>query len=280
MAGSGDHEMTDMQVRGAHCTVNGVRLHYLDFRAGGEGVPILILPGITSPAATWAFVAKHLARDRRVVVADIRGRGLSENRPGLSYGLDDYAADALGMIAAADLDQPVILGHSMGARIAIRLAATRPHSACAVILADPPLTGPGRPPYPTPVVSYLKAHAAASNGASVEQFRPLNPSWSDDQIATRLKWLPTCAVEAIRATHDNFHAEDIHADLPHILCPAMLIRAANATVVTSEGAAEVLSLLRHGVVETISAGHMIPWDNLVEFLDIVNRFLSISDARL
>ena len=263
MAGRGDSGMSAVKVRGAHCIVNDVRLHYLDFSGGG--IPMLILPGITSPAATWAFVAQHLARDRRIIVADIRGRG---------YSLDAYAADALGMIAAAGLDRPIILGHSMGARIAIRLAATHPDAARALIMADPPLTGPGRPPYPTAIESYLAAHAAASNGATIEQFRPFNPGWSDDQIARRLKWLPTCAVEAIRATYDNFHAEDIHADLPHILCPAVLIRAENAAVVTPEGEAEVASLLPRGTMRTIAAGHMIPWDNLGDFLDIVRAFVN------
>ncbi|MEO8721954.1 MAG: alpha/beta hydrolase [Sphingobium sp.] len=234
---------------------------------------MLVLPGITSPAATWLFVARHLASDRRVVVADIRGRGLSDSRPGLGYGLDDYVADALGMIAAIGLERPIILGHSMGARIAIRLAATSPTVPVALILADPPLTGPGRTAYPTPIESYLSAHTAASNGASIDQFRLLNPSWSDDQIALRLEWLPTCCIEAITQTHANFHSEDIHTDLPKITCPTLLIRAANANVVTPEGAAEVVALLRQGRVEAVTAGHMIPWENLPEFLAIVRRFL-------
>ena len=275
MAGSGDiRAVADLTVRGAHCTVNGVRLHYLDFDTGGQGIPMLVLPGITSPAATWSFVARDLASDRRVVVADIRGRGLSDSRPGLGYGLDDYAADALGMIAAAGLRRPVILGHSMGARIGIRLAARNPSAVAALILADPPLTGPGRPPYPTPLSSYLRAHEAASRGATIESFRAFSPGWDDERVAARLEWLPTCSVEAIKATHAHFHSEDIHADLPMVACPTLLMRAAAAAVVTSEAAAEVMALLRVGTVDTVAAGHMIPWDNLPDFLRSIRSFLT------
>ena len=191
----------------------------------------------------------------------------------MTYRLDDYTADALGMIEAVALGRPVILGHSMGARIAIRLAATHPGSTTALILADPPLTGPGRRPYPTPLESYLTAHAAASRGATIDEFRLLNPTWSDEQIALRLEWLPTCDVEAIAQTYAYFHSEDIHTDIANIACPALLIRAANAHVVTPEDAAEVVTLLKNGAVEEVAAGHMIPWENLPGFLEPIERFL-------
>lgn len=65
--------------RGAHCMANGIRLHYLEFHSGPDQTPILLLPGITSPAMTWSFVAERLATTHRVFALDIRGRGLSES---------------------------------------------------------------------------------------------------------------------------------------------------------------------------------------------------------
>src|SRR3569623_3517510 len=110
---NGPRGNTEVDVRGMHCLSNGVRLHYLDFNHAAPGTPILLLPGITSPAATWAFVARRLSASRRVVVPDIRGRGLSDSGPGLGYSLDDYAGDTLGLIAAAGLQRPIVIGHSM-----------------------------------------------------------------------------------------------------------------------------------------------------------------------
>ena len=261
-----------LPMRSAHCMANGIRLHYLDFNSEAAGTPILVLPGITSPAATWAFVARRLAEERRVVVPDIRGRGLSENRPGLGYGLDDYAGDAAGLIEAVGLGRAIVIGHSMGARIATRMAAAT-DLVTRLILVDPPLSGPGRASYPTPIESYLTAHAAASRGATIEEFRAFTPAWTEEQIALRLEWLPTCSIEAIVRTYENFHVEDIFADFPKLTCPTLLMYAKLARVVTPEAAAEVASLLRNGQVVGVKAGHMIPWDNLEDFLDVTWQFL-------
>ncbi|MDQ0346711.1 alpha/beta fold hydrolase [Ancylobacter vacuolatus] len=259
--------------RGAHCLANGIRLHYLDFNPDAAGAPILLLPGITSPAATWAFVAQPLAATRRVIVPDLRGRGLSESRAGLGYALEDYAQDALELVDGLGLRQPVILGHSMGARIAIRLAARSSGVVSRLVLVDPPLSGPGRAPYPTPLSSYLTAHEAASRGATVEAFRPLTPGWSDPQIALRLQWLPTCSVEAITRSHAGFHEEDIFPDLPFLDVPTLLVFALRAKVVSADAASEMVRRMPNGRAIGIDAGHMIPWDNLDDFLTAIAAFL-------
>jgi N-formylmaleamate deformylase len=258
---------------GAHCTVQGIRLHYLEFGVQNKQPPILLLPGITSPAITWAFVAERLAASHRVVVPDIRGRGLSESRPGLGYTLDDYATDAHGLIQALGLGQLIVVGHSMGARIAARLAATHNQIVSKLVLVDPPLSGPDRPPYPTPLSSYLSAIEAASHGATIEEFRTFTPTWTDEQISLRLEWLPTCSVEAVTQTHRNFHEEDVFPDFPRIGCPTLLIYAAKAKVVSPEQAAEIAALLPNGKAVPVQAGHMIPWDNLHDFLSAVRDFV-------
>lgn len=269
------HSNLQVSVRGMHCLANGIRLHYLDFNHTAPGAPVLLLPGITSPAATWAFVAQRLAVSRRVIVPDIRGRGLSESGPGLGYSLDDYARDALDLIGAVGLQDPIVIGHSMGARIAARLVATSPDAVAKLVLVDPPLSGPGREPYPTPLSSYLSAREAASRGATVEQFRSYTPTWTDDQIALRIQWLPTCSVEAITETHKNFQEEDIFPDFPKLSCPTLLVHAMRAKVIVPEMAAEVGQLLPNGQVVGVQAGHMIPWDNLEEFLDVTERFIAV-----
>ena len=54
-----------------------LRLHVLDY--GGAGVPLVVLPGITSPAITMDFVARELTDLVRPIVVDVRGRGLSDS---------------------------------------------------------------------------------------------------------------------------------------------------------------------------------------------------------
>lgn len=261
--------------RGAHCMANGIRLHYLEFYSDRNAPAILLLPGITSPAVTWSFVAERLASTHRVFVLDIRGRGLSESRSGLSYRVDDYAQDARAFVETLSLERPVVIGHSMGARIAARLGATAQTLPSKLVLVDPPLSGPGRTPYPTPLSNYLNAIEAASRGASIDEFRRFTPTWTDEQIALRLEWLPTCSVEAVTQSHRLFHEEDIFPDFPRLICPTLFIYAAKATVVTPDQAKEIGFLLPNGRTVPVAAGHMIPWDNLQDFLGAMKPFLEM-----
>src|ERR1700736_1675494 len=76
-------------------TSGSIRLHVLDY--GGDGVPVLIVPGITSPAISMDFVARELTGLVRPIILDARGRGFSDDGP--SYSLEDYAADTEAVIS-------------------------------------------------------------------------------------------------------------------------------------------------------------------------------------
>lgn len=263
--------MTRPTRQGRHVIANGVRLHYV--RLGAGRPPLVLLPGITSPAATWEFVAERLATRNDVYVLDNRGRGLSQGGAGLGHRLDDYAADTEGMIRAVGLDRPAILGHSMGARIAIRLAARRPAAIGKLVLADPPVSGPGRRPYPIPIEFYLDSIRAVSRGLGYEEMKKGLP-WSDEHLEMRMEWLPTCDETAIVESHKSFHEEEIHADLPKINAPTFLIYAERGGTVSEDDAEELVrSIANARKLRIDGAGHMIPWDRLDAFVEAVHGFL-------
>ncbi|MGH2967573.1 MAG: alpha/beta fold hydrolase, partial [Solirubrobacteraceae bacterium] len=107
-------------------------LHVLDY--GGDRPPLLVLPGITSPAITWDFVVAELRDLVRPLVMDLRGRGLSD--VGTGYRAGDFASDAASAITELGLRRPLVLGHSLGARIAAALAASGDVSLAGVTLVD------------------------------------------------------------------------------------------------------------------------------------------------
>ena len=131
---------------GGHVVANNIRLHYL--RYGGKGQPLILIPGITSPAITWGFVAEKLASYFDVYVLDVRGRGLSSSGDHLQYDTDTCAQDILAFVKQLDLKDYVLVGHSMGARFAIRCAALKPEGLKKIVLIDPPVSGPNRRAYP------------------------------------------------------------------------------------------------------------------------------------
>ena len=250
---------------------NGLRLHFLDYGDRAKP-PLVIVPGITSPAITWEFVALELAPDRRVLTMDVRGRGLSD--VGSSFTLGDYAGDLAAALPALGLERPAILGHSMGARIAAAFGAAHPQLRGPLIIADPPLSGPGRPPYPTPLEPFLESIRQARDGATADDMRPYFPTWTDEQLALRAAWLATCDPTAVAATHRLFHEEDFFEHWPRLAAPTLFVWGGASPVVGEAGAAEVAAANRDAeVVELPNAGHMLPWDDLDGFLDIVRRFL-------
>ncbi|CUA99273.1 alpha/beta fold hydrolase [Pannonibacter indicus] len=256
--------------RGYNVHANGIRQHLVHH--AGNGPSLLLIPGITSPAVTWGFVAERLAEAFDVHVLDVRGRGLSE-AGALDYSLDAMAEDAIAVAEAAGLGKPVVLGHSMGARTAIRAARKAPEAFSGLVLVDPPVSGPGRRAYPSAWNWYEESILMAQKGCSGEDMRRFCPTWTDEQNALRAEWLHTCQLDAIRTAYDGFHTDDIHADLPHLRLPMRLVVAGGAAVIGKEDIAEICQLspgIEVMIVE--KAGHMIPWDDLEGFLSAVMDF--------
>ena len=105
-------EPTPSFLYGKHIRANGIRQHYLRF--GGTGPALILVPGIASPAAMWAFVASRVCEHFDVYVLDVRGRGLSEAGDHLDYGLDACAQDIVALAEQLGLTGYTILGHSDG----------------------------------------------------------------------------------------------------------------------------------------------------------------------
>jgi N-formylmaleamate deformylase len=260
---------------GANISANGIRQHYL--RYGGERPgrdPVVIVPGITSPAVTWGFVGERFGREFDTYILDVRGRGLSEASAALDYGLDAQASDVVAFAQALGLARYAIIGHSMGGRIAIRAARSRPSGLTRMVMIDPPVSGPGRRPYPAKLEWYIDSMELSRRGADIEAMRPFAPTWTADQLRLRAEWLHTCDQRAVLASFDSFHRDDIHADMPRIAVPALLMVAGRGDVVRGDEIDEIRNLLPTVEVAHVpGAGHMIPWDDEAGFYRAFGDFL-------
>jgi N-formylmaleamate deformylase len=263
---------------GAQVFANGIRQHYLRYggSTGGraERDAVLLIPGITSPAVTWGFVGERFGRHFDTYVLDVRGRGLSEASDTLDYSLDAQAADAIAFAAALGLRRYAIVGHSMGARIGIRAAAQQPQGLTRLVAVDPPVSGPGRRPYPAQLSWYVDSIRLARRGISLEQMRDFCPTWSESQLRLRAQWLHTCDERAIVTSFEAFQTDDIHADLRRVAVPMLLLTAERGDVVLPADVAE-LRLLQPALEDrrVSAAGHMIPWDNEEGFYAAFASFL-------
>ncbi len=259
---------------GGHVRANGIRQHYL--RYGGSGEPLVVIPGITSPAITWGFVGERFGQKYDTYILDTRGRGLSEVPADADYSLDTYAKDAAEFAAALKLTRYRLLGHSMGGRIGARMGRLYGERLVRLALVDPPLSGPGRRPYVKDLAFYLDAiHAARAGLADVEGVRRTYPGWTEAQLHTRAEWLHTCDDVAIEKSLRGLNEEDIHGDLSSIKVPTQLLVAGKGGVIDDADIAEVRKLFPSIQVRRIDhCGHMIPFDDLEAFLAEVEGFLS------
>ncbi len=265
----------DLDASGAESRMveaGGVSLHALDF--GGAAPPVLVLPGITSPAITWEFVARELAGSVRPVVADLRGRGLSGVPQDGSHAIEDYADDAAALIDGLGLNRPIVLGHSFGARIGAALAVRHPGAAGSLVLVDPPLSGPGRDPYPTSLEAFLGQLAEAQAGTTADAVAAHWPSWPRRELELRARWLATCDETAIVETYRGFETDDFLDWWRVLPTPALFVHGGLSPVVTEAGTRELAQIRKDIPIATVpDAGHMIPWDNLPGFVAAVEGFL-------
>lgn len=265
-------------VRGGNVAANGIRQHFLRFGgATGERITrptVILIPGITSPAITWAFVGEVLGERFDTFVLDVRGRGLSSASQDLDYSLDAQADDVAALVGALGLQHFSLVGHSMGARIAAR-AATRINKGLeSVVLIDPPVSGPGRRPYPGQLPWYVDSMALARDGTDAEGMRKFCPTWTEEQLQLRAEWLHTCDERAVRASYEGFHCDDFFEDAARLEVPVLLMTAERGDVVRDEDVAA----LQHATPSMLhtrvpDAGHMIPWDNPEDFYAAFGSFL-------
>jgi N-formylmaleamate deformylase len=262
-------------ITGGHIRANDIRQHYLHFP--GRGPKVVIVPGIVSPAILWSHVGEWLAGCCDCFVLDVRGRGLSEAGQHLDYGVDACADDLSAFVREMNLAPAIVLGHSMGARIALRAAARTPGFLRSLVLLDPPTSGPGRRRYPIAAERTLDLLRAAHRGEAMAALRasPAAP-WPEELQRLRAEWLSTCDERAVHAAYEDFHGQDMFADLARTKVPVSLICAGQGGVVSDDDAQE-MRRLRPGldVVRLAGVGHQMQAEDFGAFsralLEVLRR---------
>ncbi|KQV62055.1 MULTISPECIES: alpha/beta fold hydrolase [unclassified Caulobacter] len=118
----------------------GLPLHARDYAAVGETekLPVICLHGLTRNARDFEDLAPRIAATgRRVLAADVRGRGLSARDPNpMNYHPGTYAADVISLLAAAGIERAVFVGTSMGGLVTMVLTSIKPEAIAAAVLND------------------------------------------------------------------------------------------------------------------------------------------------
>jgi len=108
---------TKLEMRHSFVSVDGMRLHWAELGEATQRVPVVLLHGLNDSYLSWKRVAPALAMDRRVLMPDLPGYGLSE-RPNASYALQWHARVMAKWLEAVGLEKVDIVGHSFGGGVA------------------------------------------------------------------------------------------------------------------------------------------------------------------
>jgi pimeloyl-ACP methyl ester carboxylesterase len=110
--------------------VNGHRVAYLD---EGHGPPVILLHGFGGSMWQWEYQQTALSQHLRIITPDLLGSGLSD-KPAIDYRPDEMLAFLVGFMDALQIPQAVLVGHSMGAGLAIGMAVEHPNRVSKLVL--------------------------------------------------------------------------------------------------------------------------------------------------
>jgi len=204
----------------------------------GTDKTILCLHGLTANCRWWDTLAAVLAPPYRVLAMDLRGRGLSQ-KPATGYSLAQHCQDVQALLDHLGLERVVLMGHSLGAFIALRFAACHADRVERLILID----GGGK----LSEAQTLKVLAGIK--PTVDRLGRIFlsfPAYLEhlQQAPTLQPWLPGLDIpyryeveevpggvcSRVQAAHiheeiANLAQEDAAAYYPRLRCPVLMLRA-------------------------------------------------------
>jgi pimeloyl-ACP methyl ester carboxylesterase len=262
-------------------TVNGLRIHYLDW--GSETKPpMILLHGIGRVAHTFDHLAPHFSRDYHVMAVDMRGHGDSGWSADGAYLVEDYVKDIEGMARQLGLRNIVIWGNSTGGRVAQVFAGMHPELVAAVISED---VGPERPreiaDSGTNRMRQEDERGWASEDELLTQLKSSNARTNPEVLEAYVKYgskrRPDGRVIWKRDPKiaNGFVPTELWRFVREIKAPIIYVLGGRSTIVPAETQAELKRTLPQVQIATLPGlGHYPSEENTKDFLEVVDKFLS------
>ncbi|MBP0048463.1 alpha/beta fold hydrolase [Marinobacterium sp. AK62] len=125
----------------------------LHFQRLGQGKPLVILHGLFGSLENWGLQARALSERFDVIAVDLRNHGRSPHSPGMTYA--DMSADLKALLDSLELDRVLLMGHSMGGKVAMQFALDHPERVEKLVVVD--IAPVHYPPHHDDVIQGLKA---------------------------------------------------------------------------------------------------------------------------
>jgi len=114
-------------------SVGDLSMHYLE---QGAGDPLLLIHGNTSSSVWWEYTLERLGDAYHAIAPDLRGRGDTQG-PSADWTVERLAQDVYGLLARLGIGPAHVVGHSLGADVALQLALDHPARVRSLLLLNP-----------------------------------------------------------------------------------------------------------------------------------------------
>jgi pimeloyl-ACP methyl ester carboxylesterase len=254
---------------------------------GRGGDRLLLIHGFGENGYSWGEMPQRIAAAYSVITVDLRGHGDSDWDSHGEYLLDKFVADVTTVIDRLGIRNISIAGHSMGADIALRIAAQQKLQVAKLILVEFSLNGPTDEVLDFTLAQFNSQFRAYDSIAGyhelLRQQRPLADAgalfrYSTNSVRPGLGggYAVKCDPR-LQAIYGSFRPDDMlryRGALARLACPLLLVRGSGSAIVSTAAAKEVLALTPGAQLCTVSgAGHAVMMDRPNEFNDVVSRFL-------
>lgn len=132
LATNGDQKPASALYPGPYVQIDGRAVAYREL--GRQGSPIILLGGFAEPSWVWKPVMQRLARTHRVYAIDLPPFGYSERKG--PYDLAAWTRLVRHFAVHFDLRRPIVVGHSLGAGVAVEVGLEAPDNTAGVFLLD------------------------------------------------------------------------------------------------------------------------------------------------
>ena len=251
----------------------------LSFKKLGTGKPLLILHGLFGSADNWQTLGKQFAENFTVYLIDLRNHGQSPHSDEWDYQV--MSEDILELINAEELNKVILLGHSMGGKVAMQFTVSHSERVEKLVVVD---IGPKKYPvtnqFVIDAIDSLDLDIYKNRKEIDEKLIPMIPDygtrqfllknlyWNDEQ---KLAWKFNYPVlkEKIKAVGEVTPMPETPIEIPVIF-----IKGEKSDYIFSGDIKLITEMFPQAKIVTMpGAGHWVHADKPQEFFKAVNEFL-------
>lgn len=245
----------------------------------GEGAPIVLLHGLGLSGALWNRVRDGFGPGYSLVLVDLRGAGRTRELERDELSLQRWADDLEAVLATLGIRRPVLVGHSLGASVALKYALERPDDVCALVLIGADANLSNLAPRMTAAVERIETIGLE---AWVSEHWSKNPPFARGSLERnpeildeyRDLLLGNDPINYVRQCRAIATAESLGERLGDVTQPALvLVGAEDDRTLPEHGRRLAEQLPNAQIVEIAGVGHTLPLEAPQETAAAVSAFL-------